>query len=110
MDEGQSIREDAASSDAAKLPTLDDLISKLSPFVADPGSFAQRWRNLARGIDGGIREDRAAPIAADSEPRRAMTGPSRNLPRFGHPASFPIQVAAHLETRGAWAGYFRRRA
>jgi hypothetical protein len=57
MDEGQSIREDAASCDAAKLPTLDDLISKLSPFVADPGSFAQRWRNLARGIDGGIREE-----------------------------------------------------
>ena len=45
------------SSDAAKLPTLDDLISKLSPSVADPWSFAQRWRNLARGIDGGIREE-----------------------------------------------------
>jgi two-component system NtrC family sensor kinase len=45
------------SSDAAKLPTLEDLISKLSPSVADPASFAQRWRNLARGIDGGIREE-----------------------------------------------------
>lgn len=45
------------SSDAAKLSTLDDLISKLSTSVADPGSFAQRWRNLARGIDGGIREE-----------------------------------------------------
>jgi hypothetical protein len=45
------------SSDAAKLSTLEDLISKLSPSVADPASFAQRWRNLARGIDGGIREE-----------------------------------------------------
>jgi len=45
------------SSDAAQLDTLDDLISKLSPSVSDPWSFAQRWRNLARGIDGGIREE-----------------------------------------------------
>ena len=45
------------SSDAAQLATLDDLISKLSPSVSDPWSFAQRWRNLARGIDGGIREE-----------------------------------------------------
>jgi signal transduction histidine kinase/CheY-like chemotaxis protein len=45
------------SSDAAELATLDALISKLSPSVSDPWSFAQRWRNLARGIDGGIREE-----------------------------------------------------
>jgi signal transduction histidine kinase len=45
------------TSDAAELATLDGLISKLSPSVADPWSFAQRWRNLARGIDGGIREE-----------------------------------------------------
>jgi PAS domain-containing protein len=45
------------SSDAAELATLDALISKLSPSVADPWTFAQRWRNLARGIDGGIREE-----------------------------------------------------
>lgn len=45
------------SSDAAQLATLDDLISKLSPSVSDPWNFAQRWRNLARGIDGSIREE-----------------------------------------------------
>jgi signal transduction histidine kinase/CheY-like chemotaxis protein len=45
------------SSDAAELASLDALISKLSPSVSDPWSFAQRWRNLARGIDGGIREE-----------------------------------------------------
>jgi len=45
------------SSEASQLATLDDLISKLSPSVSDPWSFAQRWRNLARGIDGGIREE-----------------------------------------------------
>jgi signal transduction histidine kinase len=45
------------SSDAAGLGTLDRLIFKLSEHVADPWSFAQRWSNLARGIDGGIREE-----------------------------------------------------
>ncbi len=45
------------SADAADLGTLDRLIFKLSEHVADPWSFAQRWRNLARGIDGGIREE-----------------------------------------------------
>jgi signal transduction histidine kinase/AmiR/NasT family two-component response regulator len=45
------------SADAADLGTLDRLIFKLSQRVADPWSFAQRWRNLARGIDGGIREE-----------------------------------------------------
>ncbi len=44
-------------SDAADLGTLDRLIVKVSQHVADPWSFAQRWRNLARGIDGGIREE-----------------------------------------------------
>ncbi len=45
------------SADAADLGTLDRLIFKLSEHVADPWTFAQRWRNLARGIDGGIREE-----------------------------------------------------
>jgi signal transduction histidine kinase/CheY-like chemotaxis protein len=45
------------SSDAPQLTNLDSLISKLSPSVSDPWGFAQRWRNLARGIDGGIREE-----------------------------------------------------
>ena len=44
-------------SDAAELVTLDGLISKLSPSVSDPWGFAQRWRNLARGIDAGVREE-----------------------------------------------------
>ncbi|MDP9340224.1 MAG: ATP-binding protein [Acidobacteriota bacterium] len=43
--------------DAADLPDLDGLISKLSPRTVGPWNFAQRWRNLARGIDGGIREE-----------------------------------------------------
>ena len=46
-----------SSSDTADLATLDRLIFKLSERVAEPWSFAQRWRNLARGIDGGVREE-----------------------------------------------------
>lgn len=45
------------ASDAAELPDLDALIVKLSQRVVGPWNFAQRWRNLARGIDGGIREE-----------------------------------------------------
>jgi signal transduction histidine kinase/CheY-like chemotaxis protein len=46
-----------SGSDAADLGTLEGLIFKLSERVAEPWSFSQRWRNLARGIDGGIREE-----------------------------------------------------
>lgn len=45
------------TSDGAELTSLENLIAKLSPSVADSWSFAQRWRNLARGIDSGIREE-----------------------------------------------------
>ncbi len=45
------------AADAADLPDLDSLISKLSQRIAGPWNFAQRWRNLARGIDGGVREE-----------------------------------------------------
>ncbi|HEY8714073.1 MAG TPA: ATP-binding protein, partial [Candidatus Acidoferrum sp.] len=43
--------------EAAGLDSLEKLIAKLSEHVAEPWSFGQRWRNLARGIDGGIREE-----------------------------------------------------
>jgi signal transduction histidine kinase len=43
--------------DATELPTLDHLIYKVSGRVAEPWGFAQRWRNLARGIDADIREE-----------------------------------------------------
>lgn len=45
------------SGDATALVTLERLIFKLSEHVAEPWHFSQRWRNLARGIDGGIREE-----------------------------------------------------
>ena len=45
------------AADAAGLLDLDSLISTLLPRLAGPSNFAQRWRNLARGIDGGIREE-----------------------------------------------------
>jgi signal transduction histidine kinase len=45
------------AADAAGLRDLDSLIARLSPRIAGPANFVQRWRNLARGIDGGIREE-----------------------------------------------------
>jgi signal transduction histidine kinase/CheY-like chemotaxis protein len=42
---------------AAACTTLDNLIAHLAERAADPESFAKRWRELARGSEGGTREE-----------------------------------------------------
>jgi signal transduction histidine kinase/CheY-like chemotaxis protein len=42
---------------AARITTLSGLITQLAGQAADPESFAERWRELARGSDGGAREE-----------------------------------------------------
>jgi signal transduction histidine kinase/FixJ family two-component response regulator len=37
--------------------SLDALIARLADQATNPGSFAARWRELARGIEGGVREE-----------------------------------------------------
>lgn len=43
--------------EAATCTTLDALIAQLEPRAAEPESFAKRWRELARGAEGGSREE-----------------------------------------------------
>jgi two-component system NtrC family sensor kinase len=46
-----------APGESAGITTLDALIARLSSHAAEPQRFAERWRELARGIDAGIREE-----------------------------------------------------
>jgi signal transduction histidine kinase/CheY-like chemotaxis protein len=52
--------------------TLEDLIQRLQGQAAEPGQFAERWRQLALGIQGGVREEF----------------------RMAHPASYTLERAA----------------
>jgi signal transduction histidine kinase/ActR/RegA family two-component response regulator len=74
------------ASDAADFPDLDALISKLSQRIVGPWNFAQRWRNLARGIDGGVREELEffgpSPRIVQRMSRPILDGSGRRLGRL----------------------------
>src|SRR2546422_3910062 len=42
---------------AGKFKTLEGLIGRLQTHAAEPARFTARWRELARGIEGGVREE-----------------------------------------------------
>ncbi len=46
-----------APEESGKYRTLEALIGRLGSHAAEPGHFAERWRELARGIEGGFREE-----------------------------------------------------
>ncbi len=46
-----------APEESENLRTLDALIQRLESQAAEPQQFAERWRQLARGIEGGVREE-----------------------------------------------------
>jgi signal transduction histidine kinase/FixJ family two-component response regulator len=46
-----------APEESGKYRTLEALIGRLGSHAAEPARFAERWRELARGIDGGLREE-----------------------------------------------------
>jgi signal transduction histidine kinase/CheY-like chemotaxis protein len=81
--------------EAASLDSLEKLIAKLSEHVAEPWSFAQRWRNLARGIDGGIREElelvRPTPRIVQRMARPILDAGGRRLGR--------VEIYRDLTTR-----------
>jgi signal transduction histidine kinase/FixJ family two-component response regulator len=43
--------------ESGKFKTLEGLIGRLESHAADPARFAERWRELAQGIQGGLREE-----------------------------------------------------
>jgi signal transduction histidine kinase/ActR/RegA family two-component response regulator len=46
-----------APAESETLKTLDALIRRLEGQAAEPQKFAERWRQLARGMEGGVREE-----------------------------------------------------
>src|SRR5713226_695828 len=46
-----------APEESGKIKTLEELIGRLQNHSAEPALFAERWRELARGIQGGVREE-----------------------------------------------------
>jgi len=46
-----------APDEAQTIKTFEELLLRLSSQAADPNGFRERWRQLSRGIDGGIREE-----------------------------------------------------
>jgi len=43
--------------ESGKFKTLEELIKRLQLHAAEPARFTARWRELARGIEGGVREE-----------------------------------------------------
>src|SRR5260370_36545327 len=46
-----------APAESGKFKTLEGLIGRLQTHAAEPARFTERWRELARGIQGGVREE-----------------------------------------------------
>ena len=74
-----------SADEAAACTTLENLVSQLSARAAEPEAFAQRWRELARGSDGGIREEiplaRPVPRVLERSIRPVLDSLGRRLGR-----------------------------
>jgi signal transduction histidine kinase/CheY-like chemotaxis protein len=46
-----------APEESRECKTLEGLLARLQTHAAEPARFAARWRELARGIEGGVREE-----------------------------------------------------
>ncbi len=46
-----------APEESGKFKTFEGLLERLQTHAAEPPRFATRWRELARGIEGGVREE-----------------------------------------------------
>lgn len=74
-----------SAEEAAACSTLENLVGQLSSRAAEPEAFAQRWRELARGSDGGIREEvplaRPVPRVLERSVRPVLDSLGRRLGR-----------------------------
>lgn len=75
-----------SADEAAACTTLENLVGQLSSRAAEPEAFAQRWRELARGSDGGIREEvplaRPVPRVLERSIRPVLDSLGRRLGRI----------------------------
>jgi signal transduction histidine kinase len=72
--------------ESGKFKTLDDCVARLELQAADPATFSARWRDLARGIEGGVREElhmsRPAPRILERASRAILDVAGRRLGRL----------------------------
>jgi signal transduction histidine kinase/CheY-like chemotaxis protein len=75
-----------APHEAETFKTLDAWIARLELQAADPAAFSGRWRELARGIEGGVREElhmsRPAPRILERASRAVLDVAGRRLGRL----------------------------
>lgn len=74
-----------APQQSRKIKSLDGLIARLEEHAAEPERFAERWRELARGIEGGVREElqmlRPSPRILERAARPVLDSTGRQLGR-----------------------------
>jgi len=74
-----------SAEESGKYRTLEALIERLEPQAAEPPEFAERWRALARGMEGGIREElqmvQPVPRILERSARPILDGVGRSLGR-----------------------------
>jgi signal transduction histidine kinase/ActR/RegA family two-component response regulator len=74
-----------APAEAAEIKSLGELIDRLKSGAAEPDSFALSWRELARGSDGGVRDElrlaRPIPRVLERASRPVLDASGRRLGR-----------------------------
>ena len=74
-----------APGEAEACTTLDELLACLAENAAEPERFAERWRALARGTEGGVREElqlaRPVPRVLERAARPVLGAAGRRLGR-----------------------------
>jgi signal transduction histidine kinase/ActR/RegA family two-component response regulator len=74
-----------APEEASRLTTLSSLISRMSDQAAEPEKFANRWRELARGGDSGVRDEiqllRPVPRVLERASRPILSAAGERLGR-----------------------------
>jgi signal transduction histidine kinase/CheY-like chemotaxis protein len=71
--------------ESGKFKTLEGLLGRLQTHAAEPPRFATRWRELAHGIEGGVREElqmmRPSPRVLERAARPILDSTGRQLGR-----------------------------
>src|SRR5260370_9347661 len=84
-----------APEESGKFKTLDTLIGRLKNNATEPARFAERWREMARGIEGGMREELQmtypAPRILQRAARPVLDPICPLLGRFGNLPHLPPQ-------------------
>jgi signal transduction histidine kinase len=74
-----------APEETGRIVTLQGLITRLSDQTAEPEKFAKRWRDLARGLDGDVREElqllRPVPRVLERTARPVLDADGRRIGR-----------------------------